>query len=237
MKYFLKPSITGKKEKSASRQPTTALFSPLIRVLPFTGKDTVMVTIFTLCVKLNNSKTKLQEMTDEANNKFRNSSADHCTHCNRTRLKIRQNSYTRQITEWINGRIEDNQIVSKQYECECGKTHVLLPALVIPYCLYSLPFIIRVLYEYFTHKDTVSNICEKYGISITTLYRWKKKFLKDKAVWLERLKDAETTAEKFLDFLKTMEDPGRQLREYACGVHMHIQFLQTHKYAYSHRHL
>ena len=196
-----------------------------------------MVTIFTLIVKLANPGISLQQMTNNSNTSFPGSPADHCAHCDRSRLTVRSESYERQITDWSDGKRIDTWIKTRQYECECGKTHVLLPSLIIPYCLYSLPFMIRVLYDYFGHKDTVQGICEKYDISIPTLYRWKEKFLADKEIWLKRLQNAETSATQFLELLMSDDIRGEQFRDFSRETYPHRQFLQTHKYAYSHRYL
>jgi len=56
-----------------------------------------------------------------------------------------------------------------------------------------------VLRDYFGGTITVQNISEKYDISVTTLYAWKKLFLKQKKIWLGMLEDAYTLSSKFLN--------------------------------------
>lgn len=195
-----------------------------------------MLSIFTLVVKLIDTGNSLQNLTIEANNSFLGSNDDRCPACGRRNLKEHK-PYKRPVTDLVHGKVDYIFIETKRYKCECGKTHVLLPILIIPYSRHSLPFMIWVLYFYFTKADTVESICNKFGISIPTLYRWKEKFLRDKEVWLKRLRNAETSAKKFLEDLEFETNIGEKLRSFAREVYPHRQFLQTHKYAYLHQHL
>jgi hypothetical protein len=70
----------------------------------------------------------------------------------------------------------------------CEHTHAILPEIIIPHTSYSLLFILTVLKEYFSKKK-VEKICDKYQISTSTLYSWKKLFLIHKKLWLGILED------------------------------------------------
>lgn len=83
----------------------------------------------------------------------------------------------------------------------CGHTHALLPATLVPYSSYSLRFILSVLRAYFLRTDTVAGICERVGIAISTLYRWKKLFLTHKQLWLGVLEAMHRDHCSFLDQL------------------------------------
>ena len=65
----------------------------------------------------------------------------------------------------------------------CKHAHAILPEIIIPYCSYSLTFILSVLKSYF-FKMTVKALCEKYQISVSMLYDWKRLFLIHKKLWL-----------------------------------------------------
>lgn len=83
---------------------------------------------------------------------------------------------------------EANVVVSRRIRiyrvlCACGHTHALIPDFLVPYLQYSLPFILYVLKLYFTHSMTVQALCETYGFSHATLYKWKRMFFKHQS-WI-----------------------------------------------------
>ena len=72
----------------------------------------------------------------------------------------------------------------------CDYTHANLYDPIVPYSRHSLRFIMRVLYDYTKHmlssKDnslTVEKICQKWYISVSTLYRWKNRFSHHYQLW------------------------------------------------------
>lgn len=83
-------------------------------------------------------------------------------------------SYGRNYITSDNGRIIEGTIQVPVFRCDsCHHFHALLPLLFIsPYCQYSIPFILSVLYDKYCLKMTAEKICSKYNISISTLYRW-----------------------------------------------------------------
>lgn len=83
----------------------------------------------------------------------------------------------------------------------CRHTHAILPEIIIPYGSYSILFILTVLRDYYTHSGSIREICDKYQISVSTLYRWKRLFHTHKKLWLGLLEDAATQTLDFLDFL------------------------------------
>lgn len=192
-----------------------------------------MITSTQFIVKLFVFGINLEKMTTNTLSSFKGSYEDRCPCCGKKDLEFHK-SYTRTVTNIRNGNIETVLINTKRYKCTCGKTHVVLPALIVPYCHFSLAFMIWVLYEYFTKADTVVRICEKYDISVPTLYRWIKAFNRDKEIWLKRLRNAETSAQKFLEYLKSELNLGIKLREFAQSISPHRQFFQTHRHANIH---
>ena len=109
-------------------------------------------------------------------------------------------SYTRYLVQWKDGLPVTHDVTVQRYQCSsCGHTHALLPSLLVPYSSYSLRFILLVLRDYFLHRACVQKICERAGISVSTLYRWKALFLVHKALWLGILEDLDASAEAFLD--------------------------------------
>lgn len=109
-------------------------------------------------------------------------------------------SYTRYLVEWTGGSPSTHEVNVQRYRCgSCAHTHALLSSALVPYSSYSLRFILMVLRACFLHRTCVQTICERAGISVSTLYRWKSLFLVHKALWLGVLESLETSALAFLD--------------------------------------
>lgn len=109
-------------------------------------------------------------------------------------------SYTRSLICYTDGKVGRHSICVARMECRsCGHTHALLPSVIIPYSPFSFHFIISLLYDFITHKydDTVS-LCTHYDISISTLYRIRRRFLDDKKRMLGLMNDSITSSEAFL---------------------------------------
>ena len=125
-----------------------------------------------------------------------------CTVC-RARMSMESfASYRRYLVELEDGEPVTHTVTVQRCRCgSCGHTHALLPATLVPYSSYSLRFILSVLRAYFLRTDTVAGICERVGIAISTLYRWKKLFLTHKQLWLRVLEAMHRDHCSFLDQL------------------------------------
>ena len=193
-----------------------------------------MISFFPVLIKLNQLNISTQQLTDLAIACFLSSEHRRCSVCQGKHLK-RKCSYERGLTDYRSGKVNFCYIRSCRYICECGKSHVLLPSIISPYRRYSFILIISCLRDYYCHTLSVEKICIKYDISIPTLYRWKKDFERNKALYLKTLKDIETSAADFIrqiledyDFASFMDD---SVKDDPCRRF----FLQNHKYAYSKR--
>lgn len=193
-----------------------------------------MINIFVQIIKIEKMNLSAQALINQLLVVFLASDNNVCCACGRKGTRyLRQ--YSRWLTEWRHGKIVETEIVTGRYICECGKTHVLLPSLIIPYSHYSLPLIIHALHDYYSHSLTVNDICSKYSISVPTLYRWKKLFERDKEFWLKGLKNIETSPYAFLKKLLLDEDWIRFASEFRKSVFPHRMFLQNHANAFLHR--
>ena len=109
-------------------------------------------------------------------------------------------SYTRYLVEWDDSLPATHEVAVQRYLCSsCGHTHALLSSALVPYSSYSLRFILLVLRDYFLGRACIQKICERAGISVSTLYRWKALFLSHKALWLGVLEDMGTSDGAFMD--------------------------------------
>jgi len=109
-------------------------------------------------------------------------------------------AYERYLISFENGHIVTYVITVIRYRCpSCRHTHAILPECLIPYRSYSFLFILAVMRDYFASSLTVVDICNKYDISISTLYSWKELFQKHKKIWLGLLNDTITSSLEFMN--------------------------------------
>ena len=110
--------------------------------------------------------------------------------------------YDRYLVSWEDGGAVSRIITVERYRCgSCGHTHAILPSCLIPYKSYSLRFVLTVLRNYFLHTCPVEKLCPRYGISISTLYRWRELFQCHKAMILGVLGDAVQRNASFVECL------------------------------------
>lgn len=136
-------------------------------------------------------------------------------------------SYHRNLLHFLDSRTQVLRLSIPRVLCSCGHSHALLPDFIVPYLSYSLPMILRILADYFSHRLTITSICDKYGICIPVLYRLKKQFLLHKREWLGILDDMETDAAAFLGLLRDSGD-------YSAAASVFLRqttysFMQSHK--------
>lgn len=80
-------------------------------------------------------------------------------------------TYERYIISFEGGEVIDHQVTIIRYSCSsCKHTHALLPEILIPYRSYNIFFILSALKDYFSKSMTLEKICEKYGVSVSTIY-------------------------------------------------------------------
>lgn len=170
-----------------------------------------MIRVFELLCKLNFVKLSAIDLFTYSMAQFQ--PHDHrCPYCSNEHPDWKKHAvYERYLISFENGRTVSYQITIVRYRCSsCSHTHAILPEFIIPYQSYSLLFILAVMRDYFIGFLTVDRICAKYDISVSTLYSWKKLFLRHKKVWLGLLDDACTSSLQFLDFLFNL----RTLKEF-----------------------
>lgn len=164
-------------------------------------KHTIMIRPFTVFCKLNQitfSDFHWFCQEDHARNRTDGS----CPACHAPASMSPFASYKRYLVEVKNGQPLTHTVTVQRYRCSsCRRTHALLPSMLVPYSAYSLRFILQVLRAYFLRTDTVAGICERAGIAVSTLYRWKKLFLTHKQLWLGVLEAAHQDSCHFLDQL------------------------------------
>ena len=112
-----------------------------------------------------------------------------CDVCGRSDY-IFVSTYRRKVITIANGKRAVFYVWIPCVRCEgCGGyCHAVLFDLLIPYSSYTLLFIMTVLGDYLNRKGTVQDICEKWEISLPTLYAWKRRFMVHYDHWCDSLR-------------------------------------------------
>lgn len=159
--------------------------------------------------------------------------------CQRCGRKIwyskKSSSYRRNITYVNDGKRIDEEIRIPVYLCQdCGKSdrrggtpsgdynHAGITENLIPFTYFTLLFVLTVLHEYAgrynpEHRTTVAEITRKWDISISTLYRWKKRYKDHYDAWaasMDRIRKLQEESEKSTPEEAEAEAIGKSL----CGV-------------------
>jgi hypothetical protein len=115
-------------------------------------------------------------------------------------------SYGRYLISFEMGAVVTYAIAISRIICSsCGHPHAILPEIIIPYSSYSLLFVLSVLRDYYLSHLTVQALCDKYQISPSTLYAWKRLFLIHKKLWLGILQDIYQNALNFLSSIPSLK--------------------------------
>lgn len=169
-----------------------------------------MIRVFTIFCKLNFIKLSAQEMFTEAMRDFSKDKLTTlvypCPFCGAKHPQWSEfATYKRDLISFEKGLPITYTIKVSRIICSsCGHTHAILPEIIIPYCSYSLIFILTVLRDYYLSHMTVQELCDKYMIATSTLYAWKCLFLTHKKLWLGILEDATTEPLTFLSSLPSL---------------------------------
>lgn len=162
-------------------------------------KHTIMIRPFTIFCKLNQINCSDFHWFSQEDHALDRADGS-CPVCHARMSMSSFASYRRYLVELEHGEPVTRTITVQRYRCgSCRHTHALLPSMLVPYSSYSLRFILEVLRAYFLRTDTVAGICERAGIAVSTLYRWKKLFLTHKQLWLGVLETAHRDNFSFLD--------------------------------------
>jgi hypothetical protein len=163
-----------------------------------------MIRLFTIFCKLNFKTLSVKDLFLESMKAFSSDKLPFikltCPHCGaKTPTWSYHDSYQRYLISFENEVTITYTIDITRIICSsCQHTHAILPEIIIPYGSYSLPFIMAVLKDYFSPELTVKTLCEKYQISISMLYGWKRLFLIHKKLWLGILENVYQSSIIFL---------------------------------------
>ena len=118
----------------------------------------------------------------------------------------------------------------KEYGDPAGDSasHAILGDLLIPNSSYTIRFVLTVLYESLHRECTINELCNKFEISTTTYYTWKKLFEAHAASWNRSLTEAAKLCKDLLSAIQSIpEFPCRFLTCFS------VSFLQSRYRNYS----
>ena len=108
-----------------------------------------------------------------------------CNSCNQTgRLKI-QSHYHRCCIHAVNGRrVEETVSIPLLFCSGCGASHAVLPDVLIPFGSYSVRFVLTVLHAFASRRCTVTDFCDQWQLSQSTVYDWRRRLNAHLAEWI-----------------------------------------------------
>ena len=168
-----------------------------------------MIRLFTIFCKLNFKTLSAKDLFLESMKAFSSDKLPFikltCPYCGaKTPTWSYHDSYQRYLISFENEATITYIIKITRIICSsCRHTHAILPEIIIPYGSYNLLFIVTVLKDYFLSKMTVKTLCDKYQISVSMLYLWKRLFLKHKKLWLGILENIYQNSITFLSSIPT----------------------------------
>lgn len=149
-----------------------------------------MITVKALVDKLNLISFSDEQLFSQAASQV-DLSRVRCPVCGSVGRCCGHSSYVRTMITVVNGRRKEVEVEVPRVLCEsCHHTHSLLPDVLIPHGSYSLRFILFVLEAYLKRTEPVAALCERWAISVSTLYDWIHLFRDQHNLWarvLERI--------------------------------------------------
>jgi hypothetical protein len=159
-----------------------------------------MIRLFKAFCKPNLNLFSDIELFDAALQAFR-PDLGRCPHCDAAGLAP-HSDYDRYLVSFEKGLTRTLRVVVPRFVCGyCGKTHAVLPDVLIPRSPYGFRFVVSVLLSYFRKETTVSELCARYGIAVSTLYAWKARFAGQLPLFLGLLKSMVAERTDFLSGL------------------------------------
>ena len=146
--------------------------------------STVMIRVNTLFFKL----FSIKKSDEQIFRSFIGSSSlpkERCDNCSSEDSYSGYDSYSRMMICLIGGKRAEIEISVPRVKCHCGRTHALLPDILIPFSSYSLRFIISILWRFIHRRSTVAGFCEYWEISVSTIYYWKHLLLLHYSLWAD----------------------------------------------------
>ena len=88
--------------------------------------------------------------------------------------------------------------------CSCGHSQAALPDVLVAFGSCSVRFVLTVLHAYYTKpkKLTLSSLCSRWQISVSTLYAWIKQFEAHYREWCQACRKIQQLADRALSHVE-----------------------------------
>jgi len=114
--------------------------------------------------------------------------------------------YGRDMITIHKGMRKEYRILIPRVMCNsCNTTHALIADVLIPHSSYSLRFILHVLRAYFNRNCTISILCERFRISVSTFYDWRNLFKEHANLWLSALQRIYQVSTQVIDAFENID--------------------------------
>jgi len=185
-----------------------------------------MIRLFTALCKLKFKSLSDEAIFQNATDEFKHYN-EKCPRCGATGMISPHGSYSRNLVSYQDEKTIESRVSPSRFECtSCDTTHALLPDIIVPYSQYSLRFMLAVLIAYFERDTTITAICKRFGIAVSTLYAWKARLLEHKSLMLGELISHKKPSLAFVNGLFNSTDLSNRLNSF---FRRHtFSFLQNH---------
>jgi hypothetical protein len=208
--------------------PPDQLFLPLISAPPKEEEDAIalMIRQTTVLCKLFLIKQSDIELLEQMRTGY-----EQCPDCGAIGCFSPHDEYMRDLITIHKGKRKVYEITIYRVFCNsCQKAHALISDILIPYGSYSLRFVLHVLRAYLNRNCTVEDLCGRFGIAISTFYKWKKLFKEHVNLWLSALQRIYQVSISVIDDFENIDRfPSRFFKRYG------FSFLQNRKAAHCSR--
>lgn len=180
-----------------------------------------------LLCKIFHIKTSSKSLFDSYMDRFQ-TQLETCPICGSTGNCHIHDYYDLSIIDFRAGKQDKSDLCVMQIFCDsCEHANAILPDVIIPYCSYSLLFILRLLGQYFAGRFTIEQLCERYALSQNQFYKWLALWKSHKQEWLGILTDQEVSDLSFLKRIVLMDSAS----SFSMGFVLRFaySFLQSHK--------
>jgi hypothetical protein len=111
-----------------------------------------------------------------------------CPKCGSKGHSSFHDTYDHHLTDYYGGQIQEGSAEIRVASCSsCEHTYSVLPDLFVPHKSYSILFIILVLRASIIRTGSIEALCSRYGIAVSTYYRWKNRYRTHKSLCLDKL--------------------------------------------------
>ena len=96
--------------------------------------------------------------------------------------------YSHHLVDYYGKQVQEGAVGIDRVTCSsCGAAPSVLPDLLVPHKSYSILFIMLVLRAALIRTVSIETLCKRYGIAVSTYYRWKNLFRTYKSLHLGKL--------------------------------------------------